>query len=272
MMRIVTIFIVLSILLISCSTQKQIAIAPKVVKVDTTAAPVSPSNQPTPVITPTTLFTRITANKISCKTFSGKVRMQYEMEGTKDEATAYIRITADSAIWLSLRGALGIEGFRILITKDSLTIIDLLKKNVQYRSFDFFKETTGLPLDFATVQNIIIGNPVFLDSNHVSSPTHGNNPLQILMKGNNFTNLLTVDTSDNKILASNIEVINGTSRQKFVLSYSNFDNSAGSLFSTTRKIAFALPAATNINLDFKQYSFNQPVTFPFNIPRNFKKL
>jgi len=43
------------------------------------------------------------------------------------------------------------------------------------------------------------------------------------------------------------------------------------LFSTYRKIAVAEKARLDIELTFKQYSFNEPLNFPFSIPKNYKQ-
>ncbi len=216
------------------------------------------------------VYNKVINNKINFNTFNAKVRVAYNDKDGGDEATAFIRVKKDSAIWLSLRGPLGIEGFRVLITNDSVKVMNLLKKYVQYHSIGFLQQFTGLPLNFSALQDIVVGNPVFIDSN-INSYSSDSNRLQILMTGKIFKHLATIDNNDYKIIESKLDDINNVNRTCDI-AYSGYDNSSGVQFSTERKISLADKSKLDVNLNFKQYAFNQPVTFPFSISRNYKRL
>jgi hypothetical protein len=217
-------------------------------------------------------FKKVVRNKIDYKTFSAKVRVQYEGKEGGDEATGFLRMQKDSVIWISLRGALGIEGFRVIIKKDSVMVLNLLKKNVQLRSFDYLKEISELPFDFATLQDLIIGNPVFIDSNIVSYKVNANEEFLVLMVGQYFKHLISLDNSEYKILHSKLDDIDVIRNRTCDITFGNYDYASGKPFSTFRKISVAEQAKLDISLDFKQYAFGEPLTFPFNIPRNYKRL
>jgi hypothetical protein len=55
------------------------------------------------------------------------------------------------------------------------------------------------------------------------------------------------------------------------LSYGDYENKKGKLFSTKRRISVSEKNKLDISLNFKQYDFNQEVNFPFSIPRNYKR-
>lgn len=246
-------------------------------KVDTTAAVVVSDNKPdsskTYTETPAKdIFAKVIKNKIDFTTFNAKVRVQYEGKEGGDEATAFIRLKKDSALWLSLRGALGIEGFRVLITRDSVKVMNLLKKNVQFRSIGYLQEITDIPFDFTTLEDLVVGNPVFVDSNIVSYKVNANNELLVLMTGTIFKHLVSLDNSDYKILHSKLDDRDVGRNRTCDITFSDYENTEGVLFSTARKISVAEQSKLDINLDFKQYAFNQPLTFPFNIPKNYKRL
>ncbi len=169
-------------------------------------------------------------------------------------------------------GALGIEGFRVLITRDSVKVMNLLKKRVQFRSIGYLQEITDIPFDFTTLQDLVIGNPIFIDSNIVSYKVNASNELLILMSGSIFKHLVSLDNKDYKILHSKLDDINVGRNRTCDITFSNYENTTGVLFSTQRKISVAEQSKLDINLDFKQYSFNQPVTFPFNISKNYKRM
>ena len=216
------------------------------------------------------VYNKVINNKINFNTFTAKVRVAYTDKAGGDEATAFIRVKNDSAIWLSLRGPLGIEGVRVLITPDSVKVMNLLKKYVQYRSIYFLEQLTGLPLDFSALQNIVVGNPVFTDSN-INSYAIDSNYTKILMTGKLFKHLATIDNNDYKIVESNLNDINKANRTCNML-YSGYAKESGVFFSTERKISLIDETKLNINLNFKQYAFNKSVTFPFNVSANYKRL
>jgi hypothetical protein len=216
------------------------------------------------------LYSNVFKNKIDFKTFSAKVRVEYDGKEGGDEATAFIRLEKDQKMWLSLRGALGIEGFRLLVTKDSVKVMNLLKKQVQYRSISYLQEITELPFDFKTLQDLIIGNPVFADKNIASYRTNGNNELSILMIGDLFKHLITLDNSNFRIIHSKLDDVDVVRNRTCDISFSDYQTTTGFAFSTKRRISVAEKSKLDINLDFKNYEFNQPVTFPFTVPKNYK--
>ncbi|MCW3110390.1 MAG: hypothetical protein JWQ09_4896 [Segetibacter sp.] len=281
-MRIVAIFLFLSIMMFACRPAKKVQkIQQAISKVDTTSVVVvsdnksesKSDNRKTETETSAKdIFDKVIKNKIDFTTFNAKVRVQYEGKEGGDEATAFIRLRKDSAMWLSLRGALGIEGFRVLITHDSVKVMNLLKKNVQYRSIDYLQEITDIPFDFTTLQDLVIGNPVFIDSNIISYKVNANNELLVLMGGKIFKHLVSLDNSDYKILHSKLDDIDVGRNRTCDITFSDYENTTAVLFSTARKISVAEQSKLDINLDFKQYAFNQPLTFPFNIPKNYKRL
>ena len=61
------------------------------------------------------------------------------------DVNATIRMHKDSLIWASVNAVLGIEAMRLLITKDSVFLLDKLNKTYTTRSVDYLQEETSLP-------------------------------------------------------------------------------------------------------------------------------
>ena len=215
------------------------------------------------------IVNRLEKQRIHFKTFSAKVKMDYDGSEGSGGATVYLRMQKDSLIWLSLTGALGIEGFRVMITPDSVKIMNKLQKIIQYRPINYLQELTEVPVDFANLQDILIGNPVYLDSNIVSYTETGDN-LLILMAGKVFKNLLTLDKSNLRLLHSKLDDVNPLKNRTADITFDDYDKIDDFYFSTSRKISVAERAKLDVNLQFKQYDFDKPLTFPFNIPKNYR--
>ena len=214
---------------------------------------------------------KIVANQINYKTFLAKVNVDYRSgDGKNYNVNANIRMYKDSAIWISANAILGIEAMRVLITKDSVKLLNKLDKSYIARSVSYLQDVTELPLDLHTLQNLIIGNAVFLDSNIVSYSS-GNNVISLLSIGKWFKNLLTVNAYDKTLIHSKLDDVNIGRNRTADLTYSSYDDKRGFLFSTNRRIIVAEKKRLDIKLDFRQYDFNQDVSFPFAIPKNYDR-
>jgi hypothetical protein len=214
---------------------------------------------------------KIDSNHISFRSFSAKVNVDYTgSDGKKYDVNANIRISKDSAIWISVNAVLGFEAMRLYITKDSLKLLDKLTKTYTARNIDYLQEVSSLPLDLYVLQDLIIGNPIFLDSNIVSYSS-GNNQIALLSLGELFKNLITVDETDKTLIHSKLDDADPTRNRTADLTYDDYENKKGVLFSTKRRIVVAEKNRLDIKLDFKQYEFNQDVSFPFSIPKNYER-
>ncbi|MCW3073225.1 MAG: hypothetical protein JWP69_294 [Flaviaesturariibacter sp.] len=215
---------------------------------------------------------KLNANYINFNTFSAKVNVDYRDATNKSyDVNAVLRMYKDSAIWISANALLGIEAIRALITKDSVKILDKLNKTYTARSVDYLQEVTALPMDLKTIQELLIGNPVYLDSTNVVSYTRNAGTVSLLSFGQWFKNLLTISEGDNSIQRSRLDDINPARTRNADLTYTDYENKKGVLFATKRRIAIEETKMLEIKLDFKQYDFGTEVSFPFSVPKNYKR-
>ena len=216
---------------------------------------------------------KLDSNRIDFTTFASKVDVDYRGGADKHyDVNATLRMYKDSAIWVSINAVLGIEAMRVLVTRDSVFLLDKLNKTYTARSVDYLQEVTSLPLNLVTLQNLIVGNPVFMDSNIVAySYVKDNNTISLLSIGNWFKNLVTMGATDNTLLRSKLDDVDIARNRTADLSYTDYEIKKGKLFASKRRISVAEKNKLDISLNFKQYEFNEEVSFPFSIPKNFKK-
>ncbi|MDP4129216.1 MAG: DUF4292 domain-containing protein [Bacteroidota bacterium] len=218
-----------------------------------------------------TLYDHIKSNTLDCNTFSAKIKVHYEGSDGKDyEFTAFLRLQRDQMIWVSINAVLGIEAFRAVITPDSVMVLSKLDKVYQLRSVSYLQEITHLPFDFQTLQALILGNPVYLDSNIVFY-RKDDQGISLLSEGKLFRNYITLNKDDLSIKHSKLDDVDRLRARSCDLTYGDYEKKDVVLFSTYRKIAVAEKARLDIELTFKQYSFNEPLNFPFSIPKNYKQ-
>jgi hypothetical protein len=263
-------FIALSIVVLaSCRSTKKIQTA--ISKKDTTAKVVIDGNRSDTAIFIKNTLNKILSGRVQYNSFNAKVNVDYKgTDGKNYNVNANIRMYKDSAIWISANAILGIEAMRVLITKDSVKLLDKLNKTYTARSVDYLQEVTSLPLDLYTLQDLIIGNAVFVDSNVVAFSANAAT-ISLLSSGQWFKNLITLDASNSTLLYSKLDDINVARNRTADLSYSDYENKKGFLFATKRRILVTEKGRLEIKLDFKQYEINQDVSFPFSIPKNYDR-
>jgi hypothetical protein len=209
-------------------------------------------------------------NKVNFTTFSAKVDVDYRGGDEKHyDVNATIRMYKDSLIWASVNAVLGIEAMRVLITEDSVFLLDKLNKTYTARSVDYLQEVTSLPLTLNTLQNLLIGNPVFIDS--VVAYTKDDAIISLLSVGTAFKNLVTLNANNNSLVHSKLDDVDITRSRTADLNYDDYETKKGKLFSTKRRISVAEKNKLDISLNFKQVEFNEEVSFPFSISRNYKR-
>jgi hypothetical protein len=215
----------------------------------------------------------IVAKKIDFTTFNAKVKIEYIGQDESQNATAYISMEKDKVIYIRLKATfLGVIAFEAKITKDSCFLAKHVgDKYLKKRSIEYLQDITQVPFDFTTLQDLIIGNPVFIDSSNVVSYRYtNNNQLTILTIGNIFKHLLSVNQENNLITHSKLDDVDIMRNRTCDITYSNYSNEVGFPFSTFRNISLAEKSRLDVNLDFKEYNFNQGLKYSFSLPKKLK--
>ncbi|MEO7310104.1 MAG: DUF4292 domain-containing protein, partial [Chitinophagaceae bacterium] len=214
------------------------------------------------------------ANKIDFEWFSAnKIKADYDdNSGDNNNLNLGIRIRKDSIIWVSItKNVLGVpfEGLRLLVTKDSVKIINKQEKTIQYRSIAYLQEITKLPFNFSTLQDLLVGNPIFF-TDTITSFKYYEQKVQALSVGSLFKHLITVDITNNDILHSKLDDADPIKNRTCDITFGEYENKSGHRFSTDRNITVTEKSKLDIHLNFKQYSFNEPQTFPFTVPKTYQ--
>lgn len=213
----------------------------------------------------------VNAQKIFFTSFNAKVEVDYSGgDGKKYNVNAALRMYKDSIIWISVNALLGIEAIRAVITKDSVKLLNKLDKIYTARSVSYLQEVTALPLDLSTLQDLIIGNPVYLDSNIVSYEKSGEE-LSLLSLGAIFRHFITLHDADKKIQHSKLDDMDILRNRTCDLVYEKYETKKGVRFSTKRQISVSDKTKLDVKLDFKNYDFNETLSFPFSVPKNYDR-
>lgn len=215
----------------------------------------------------TTVLSKL--NKIDFNTFSGKVDVDFDDgKGNAKSVNVKLIIKKDEVIWMSA-GLMGFEGVRGIITKDSVKILNKLQKEYIATSLSYIQDKIGLPVDYATLQDLLIGNAVFVNT-HNASISNDNGHYIINTQNADFKNLLTILMPGYLPSVSMLTDIDVSKNRSAELNYKNYKIIGERNFSTLRDIKVNYKSNIKLRLDFKSYNFDEEVSTPFSVPSGYK--
>jgi len=212
------------------------------------------------------------SHHITFNTFSAKIKVEAEgTSGKQPDLTAVVKIIRDSSIWISISSTfLNIEVYRLYITHDSLILLNKQDKWVQYRSLDYLQDITGIPFDYKTLEDLLVGNPIFYSDNITSFQRQENFTL-LSTRTELFKNLLTLTNDTRLMVHSKLDDLDIARHRTGDITYGEYENKDGIYFPVYRQIIATEKNNLDIKLTYKQYEFNKELSVNFSVPKNYKK-
>lgn len=114
------------------------------------------------------LLKKMKTKELEVEWLSSRAKITFKDESQTRKFNANIRLRKDSVIWMNVK-KLSVEAFRILITQDSIHIIDRLNKKYYIHGLDYIEEKFNFPGQFQALQTAILGNPFFFEEQKLSA-------------------------------------------------------------------------------------------------------
>jgi hypothetical protein len=116
-------------------------------------------------LNPNQVLEAFEANQIPWEWLGMKIDASVETASGVDSFKASIRMAKDSAIWVSLSPALGVEVARLLLEPDSVRLISKIPGNRFHFAGDYaaLSAWADTPLSFRDIQDILTGRPMGID-------------------------------------------------------------------------------------------------------------
>ncbi|MDE3254185.1 MAG: DUF4292 domain-containing protein [Bacteroidota bacterium] len=274
--RILSFLLLITLAVSSCKTVKKTQVIQEAITKKDTAQTIvikeSPRVDSAAIVKD--ILSKVERSKIDFNTFNAKVKVSYDGPENSDTYTVYLSMKKDSIILIKVTGTvLGIRGLGLQakITQDSVVLVQYAgEQSVKYRSISYLQEVTQIPFDFTTLQDLLIGNPIFIDGKVISYRASANH-LLVLLVGDLFKHLLTLDNNDYTVLHSKLDDVDIQRNRTCDITFSNYQPLGNYLFSTYRSISIAEKSKLDIYLDFKEFNLNEPLKYNFEVPKKFKR-
>lgn len=222
----------------------------------------------------TSILEKMNANRIEFKTFTAELKMDYEDDKGKkmNNLGVNIRMQYDSVIWVRISGPLNVEGARVLITKDSIKIVNRMEGTVTLRNTSEGQELLKLSMDFKTLQDLIVGNPVFL-SDSITNIVTTQSVISFASVQDNLTGLFNIFADDYVLQQCKVTEKDNDSATPRTgeLTYGDHKTVDGRKFAFQRRIYAEDKSVVKVVLDFKKVEFDKTQTFPFPIPSRYTR-
>ena len=233
-----------------------------------TATKKASQTENTQTITADFLVQKLKDQSIDYQWFEGRSKMRYIDMTQNRSIKTVIRMKKDSVIWMSFQ-LLGLEGARVMMTPDTVYVINRLNKEYYVKPLSFVEEIAKIPADFSAIQGILVGNPILYPTNY---DLENRDSLYLLSTDTifNTTYKVTAETYRLKSL-----ILKDESNQKVDMAFENYQElETGQIFSMLRDIIMSSPTRGNasVSIEYTKVQFDVPKTISFNIPDSYKRV
>ena len=220
-------------------------------------------------------------------------KFNVRLEGNNIGLKGQLKMQNDSVIWVSLSLKLGIEVARVMITEDSVKLINRTNKTYFSESIESFRDSgvrefgnseiwefgnLGI-LDF--LQDLLVGNDVLLSKNDKFKVTIDDNSYKLESDRNTFwitpktfkvkSCQLSAVSYQQSAISYQQSTVNGQ-RSTVSVSYDNFQYVNGNLLPTKIILNANEDFDIKLEIDYSEVKVGERLEFPFNISKKFNKI
>ena len=230
------------------------------------------------------LFARLKEKELKYDWFSAKFSAEYSNNGKDNSFSGQIRIRKDSLIWISLTPMLGIEAVRIMISQDSVKMINRLNNTYFIGDYEYVNRFLNTNIDYDLLQAFLLGNDLqfyengkfraSIDRGEYKLSTGERRKLKKYVHNSQenlkiFIQNIWLDPVNFKITSADVKEIR-RDNIKLESNYGNFEAVDGQLF--PREMNYIIWAGNTIHVkaSFSKMMINAPLQFPFKIPGSYE--
>ena len=213
------------------------------------------------------IVNNIANTKIRFKTMNAKLKIDYETTKDKDSYIANLSIQKDTGMYITIRGAMGVIGLKAFINKDSVILIFPLSKKTERHPLSYLQEVIKIPLNYQTIEDLVVGNPIFMDSIDIISYKVINEKLQVSLMGKLFKNLIVLSEDNTKLVQLKLDDVNAAKHRTCDINYSQHTLVKNTQFPLFRTISINAQTKLDIGMEIKEFNFDEPLKYTFTVPK-----
>ena len=216
------------------------------------------------------ILSKIAIAKLDYKSMNARIKVEYQSAKDADSFIANVSMIKDSQIYITIRGDMGFIGIKAYIKKDSVVLLYPLNKtkSIERKPISYLQEVVKIPFTFSTLQDLILGNPIFMDSTSILSYKSNDNQFQVSLMGRLFKNLVILNNDNSKVLHLKLDDVDLNQHRTCDIAFNDHINVGQYQFPLKRAISIVAQQKLDIQMEVKEFTFNEPVKYTFAIPKS----
>lgn len=222
------------------------------------------------IIAPDTLLARVFAQQPEYNTLSLRTRLIWDDSKEQQDFQGNIRMIKDSIIWVSLSGAMGVEGARVLLTPDTFKIINKLGNEYDIRPFASLRNWLLFPVSFSMLQQTLAGQKINI--NETASAAFYQDSMYVLYCENDKL-LQKIWVQPQHYTITKMLLKDKLLQQDMLITFDGYNDLNGKPFSYQRNVEINRSTySVKLSIQVQRVGINQPVEFPFEISDRYKRV
>ena len=235
---------------------------------------------------PEYLYNKLKENELRFDWLSVKFDASYIEKRNSTDFKGQVRVRKDSLIWVSITPALGIELFRMVITTDSVKYVNRFNKEYFVGDYALVSRFLQIHIDFDILQSLILGNDfqfyetnsfrASIDNLNYKLSTTGRRKIRKEAEDANSDPIVLLqniwlDPESFKIEKIDVKEYLKDNR-KLSATYGDFKGIENQLYPSALQFDIQAEDMIKININYSKITLDEPMTFPFSIPENYKRI
>jgi len=217
------------------------------------------------------LMEQMIRHQVSAEWFEGRAKVGYTGEYLSMGVSATVRMKKDSVLWLSVK-KLGFEAARVLITTDSVYVLDRINNQYGVQSFDWLEKQFSIPASLHTLQMIFLGNPIFFNTRDVQSEIV-EATYHLFHKGDNINSNYWLDGRDLSLQQMSFD--DERYKRSFdyeLLEYQTTADKQKFSYFRNLEIDSQETGKAKVEIRFSEIELNVPKSIRFDIPKRYTRI
>jgi hypothetical protein len=205
---------------------------------------------------------KLKSNELPFSELAAKMKTKVSSPSLNQSFTTNIRWKKGEKIWMSM-SIIGIEGARVLITKDSIKIMDKVNGRYILKPLSYIKEKTYVDLTFSDIENLLLGQLLFTDT---AKTKYADNQTNVTLTSDGMRFLMSAVFGKPSKNLSSIYVTDKMYSQTVESVYENYQVQLGKEFPMDRNLKIKNGAQSfEMNAKFQSIEPRQNLEYPFVI-------
>lgn len=217
------------------------------------------------------LMEQMVRQQVNAEWFEGRAKVGYSDEYVSMGVSTTIRMRKDSALWLSIK-KLGFEAARVLITTDSVYVLDRINNQYGVQSFEWLEKQFSIPASLHTLQMIFLGNPVFFNTKDLRSEVV-QTAYRLFHQGENIESTYWLDGGDLQLkqMSFNDQRYQRSFDYQLMEYQTTADKQKFSYFRNL-EIDSRETGRAKLEIRFSEIELNVPKSIRFDIPKRYTRI